>query len=518
MATSVREPTLYLPAPLSHQVPILADPSKRKIWRGGRRGAKSRADLIAAILGHGPHQNGKPTLRGILQGASGVWITPDYPQARAIWREEIRPRFAGLPGIDLNETEKRVTVQGLGRLELRSAENIDSVRGAGLDFAICDEGAYFALRYALNAVILPALLDRDGWLMITSTPNAGHDGNAEKETPSYFNTLCEEVEAGQRPGWKHWHTKTTDNPALSPEAIAELRLEYPEGSPIAAQELDAELGVGAGRFYPELGGIDFSKPHYMVCKPSDLPPLLDWYEFWGGYDWGFAHPAAFGQYVRIQNTVYKLDTLYMHRYQDAEQAATIQSHADKRCLQTVYAGSDAFAKRMAHQAMAQTVADIFNGYSIRLQQANVDKLARAKALRRMFVPPSMGPKPGSEVRLVFVDTPGNRQCLQELQALVPDHLNVNVPAKRDANERGQHGDDGADETSFALATPTLDATEPLPMWAYTNVSDGKGPTPPWELENGFRMPTEDGTVDRRAYSVRRGLDSADEQFRWVGGE
>lgn len=513
MTTAVREPTLYLPAPLAHQVPILADPAKRKIWRGGRRGAKSRADLIAATVGHGPYAHGKPTLPGILHGASGVWITPDYPQARAIWREEIRPRFAGIPGVEINETEKRVSVLGLGRLELRSAENIDSIRGAGLDFVIGDEAAYFALRYALNAVLLPALLDRDGWLILTSTPNAGHDGNAEKETPSYFNTLCEEVMNGERPGWKHWHTRTTDNPALSPEAIAELRLEYPEGSPIAAQELDAELGVGAGRFYPELGSIKAGESHRLVVKPSDLPPLLDYYEFWGGFDWGFAHPAAFGQYVRVGNTIYKLDTLYMHRYQDSEMAATIAGSADRRCLHNVYAGGDCFAERRAHSAVAQTVADVFEGYSIRLTRATVDKLARAKALRRLFHDPAYGPKVEHEVEFRFVDTPGNRRCIAELSALVPDHLNVNVPAKRDANERGEHGDDGADETSFALASPTFEAVAPAPLWAYTNVSDGKAEPAPWEkASDTFRLPSADGTIDRREYTVRRGVDSAEGQF------
>lgn len=510
MTAAVQVRPLYIPAALKHQRPILSDPCPRKLWRAGRRTGKSRAALIAATVGHGPRDaHDVPVLRGILHGANGVWVAPDYPQARAIWREEIEPRFAGLPGVEINQVERRVSVSGRGRLELRSAENVDSIRGSGLDFAILDEGAHFHMAYALNDVILPALLDRGGWLFVISSPNAGHDGNPEHSSPSYFNQLCDEVMKELRAGWKHWHNKTEDNPTLSLAAIKTLREEYPSGSPTAAQELDAELGVGAGHFYPELAGWENSS---LIVKASDMPERRDWYEYWAGYDWGFSHPACLGTYMRVGNVVYKLDTLYMHKYQDEEQAATISSGAEKRCLKTVFAGGGAFDQRKAHSAAVETVADVFERYSIHLERANVDKLARAKVLRRLFADPH-GPMPEGQLRLRFLDTPGNRRCLGEIAALVPDPLNINVPAKRDANERGLNGDDGADETSFALATPSLEPQEPAPLYQYTNVSNGKADPAPWELaEAKYRMPDEDGQIDRREYVHRQGLDSADQQF------
>src|SRR6266446_6958624 len=230
--------TLYIPAAKPHQRPILNDPSRRKLWRAGRRTGKSRAALIAATLGHGPvDANGVRPLRGIIAKANGIWVAPDYPQARAIWREEIEPRFAGLDGVDINQAEHRISIRGAGRLELRSAENIDSVRGAALDFAILDEAAHFDAAYAMNDVILPALLDRQGWLFVISSPNAGDDGNADKLIPSYFNRLCGELIAGKRPEWRHWHNRTEDNSTLSRAAIDVLRAEYLPGSWTAKQEL-----------------------------------------------------------------------------------------------------------------------------------------------------------------------------------------------------------------------------------------------------------------------------------------
>ena len=119
--------TLYLPQALPHQREVLDAPDRFKVWRAGRRTGKSRAALIAAMLGHGQGAH-----RGALQGGNIVWLTPDYPQSRAIWREEIKPRLAGLPGVTLHETDRRVSFAGLGSLELRSAESIDNLRGRSL--------------------------------------------------------------------------------------------------------------------------------------------------------------------------------------------------------------------------------------------------------------------------------------------------------------------------------------------------------------------------------------------------
>jgi hypothetical protein len=458
---------LVLPAPLPHQQAVLASPAKRKLWRAGRRTGKSRAALLAAVDGHGPRdERGVPALGGILQGGDVLWLSPDYPQSAAIWREEIVPRFDGLGGVTVSRSERRVEVHSLGSLELRSAEAIDGIRGRRFDGVIVDEAAFLDLELALSAVILPTLVDRDGWLLVIGTPNGGHDGNSAKRVPSYFNLLVEEIEAGHRRSWSAWHNRMEDNATLSAEVIAQLRAEYPAGSLTAQEELDALLVAGGGRFYAELLE-EQDRLWTTVARYEGTWSLPDWADYWGSYDWGFSHPAVCCQFARVGNTVTLLDTLYLHRRQDEEQAAEIRGWADPRCLRQVYAGHDAWAKRLAHSAAAESVADVFDRYGIGLGKAMIDRAAGAKAVRRL-----LAPTPGP-ITLQVNDTPGNRRVIDELSRLVPDPLNLDVPAKRDADERGLNGDDGADAFRYGVATVSMETMAPVVRRAAANVTDGR---------------------------------------------
>ena len=294
-----------------------------------------------------------------------------------------------------------------------------------------------------------------------------------------------------------------DNPSL-PASYWEGLKDLPASIQQALRDGDWDMALGL--FYPEL--LDRDR---LIITANQLPPLLDWHEYWGSYDWGFVHPAVFCSAVRIKQVVYWLDTLYMHRYQDDEQAAMVQGNVDRRCLKMVYAGHDAFAKRQAHSAAAETVADVFARYSINLERASIDKLAGAKVLRRFVAPLAPGPRPAGHIELKIVDTVGNRRALAELASLTPDQLNPNVPAKRDANEKGLGGDDGADGFRYLMASPSFEPLEPVPLYNQSNITDGKAPPAPWEV-GAFRMPDEEGRIDRREYTNRDTSDPEGSQF------
>jgi hypothetical protein len=175
--------------------------------------------------------------KGIVQGGQVAWLAPDFPQGKAIWDEEIRPRFGGARDVDVNNHDRTVTLPNGGMLEMRSAENVDGMRGKGgkLDGVIVDEAAFIRdFFYAWRRVIRPMLVDRGGWALITSTTNIGSD----------FNQLMAEIEAGQRPDQERWapfRGRSRDNKRLPPEEVEALYKEYPPGGSDMMQELEAEL-------------------------------------------------------------------------------------------------------------------------------------------------------------------------------------------------------------------------------------------------------------------------------------
>lgn len=271
---------LILPAPLPHQGAVLSSPARYVLVRAGRRWGKSRMALLASLMGWGKER------KGALQGGEIVWLCPDYPQSRAIWREEIDPRCQGVAGVSVREQERRVEFPGSGALELRSAEAIDGLRGRRLDGVVVDEGAHLDLEYAWTVVLRPALLDRSGWALFPSTPNAGQDGNAGKRAPSYFNILCAREMRGELGGeWAQFHGPTEDNRALGPEEVAALRAEYPGDSLTVRQEIDADLVVGGA-------GLAFAcwrHEVHVVDKAWEPVAEATWC---GGLDFGFRASTA----------------------------------------------------------------------------------------------------------------------------------------------------------------------------------------------------------------------------------
>lgn len=266
--------------------------------------------------------------------------------------------------------------------------------------------------------------------------------------------------------------------------------DLPESLQVALR--DGKWFSALGLFYPELS----DDPERLFITQAQCQPFLDWHHSWGAFDWGFGHPAVYQWFTRVGDAVYWRDTLYMHRYQDEEQAAYIKGNADPRSFRTVYAGHDAFAKRMAHSAAAETVADVFLRYSINLERASIDRAAGSKVVRRFIAPPKPGPMPRGTISLRIVDTPGNRRAVKELAALIPSETDANVPAKRDADEKGQHGDDGADTCRYGLATPSFELMAPPPVFVHSNIDTGVDKAP-WEQPT-FAL-TGNGQVDRREY-------------------
>jgi len=241
-----------------------------------------------------------------------------------------------------------------------------------------------------------------------------------------------------------------DNPHIPAEYLNSLK-SLPERD--YKRFVEGDWTFISGAFFDEL-----SAETHLVPTPE----LKPYWTYWGAYDWGYRHPAVFGTFAKdTDGTVYWLDTIRMHRMDDETQANTVREKAHDPCTRMVFAGHDAFAKRMAHAATVVSPADVFMQYRITMHHAHIQRKSGWAALRRMLTPKQPDGSIGTP-QLLICDTPGNRWAIERLLEMVPDPTDPDDMLKVDANEDGEGGDDCADLARYAIAS-TADAKVPKVM-------------------------------------------------------
>ena len=137
----------YSPRPHQYFTHLATERFKVIVWH--RRAGKT----IAAC---------NELLRQVATKPSGVgaYIGPTFKQTKRVAWDAIK-KYGAAYGIQANETELRADFPNGARIYLLAAEQYDSIRGMGLDFAVLDECAMHP-RPAWEQVIRPALADRRG--------------------------------------------------------------------------------------------------------------------------------------------------------------------------------------------------------------------------------------------------------------------------------------------------------------------------------------------------------------------
>jgi len=178
------------------------------------------------------------------------WVGPDYKRAAEGWGF-IRGLVNQIPGAQTREVERIATLPGGGTIEVRSADDPDSLRGAGLDGAVMDEAAYMDETDWTHA-LRPALSDRRGWAMFLSST---HGRN-------WFYDLYER--AASLDGWARWQRPSSDNPELDPDELEQARREL--GADVYAQEYEAQ--------FLDLATVQPFRPEWLLpYDPAHRPPL-----------------------------------------------------------------------------------------------------------------------------------------------------------------------------------------------------------------------------------------------------
>jgi len=176
-------------------------------------------------------------------------VAPTYRQAKMIaWKmlnNFIPKEFVG----KRNETELSIKLTNGSVIELRGADNADSLRGIGVHFLVCDEFA--TMKDVWEEILRPMLADTMGRALFIGTP-AGK------------NAFWELFMRGQKsdPDYKSWKFKTEDNPYIPRSEIVEAQRQM--APRYFRQEFEASFEDFSGLVYPE-----FTEEH--VIDPFDIP-------------------------------------------------------------------------------------------------------------------------------------------------------------------------------------------------------------------------------------------------------
>lgn len=280
--------------------------------------------------------------------------------------------------------------------------------------------------------------------------------------------------------------KVTDNPTLmkrDPAYAARLNL-LPELERRALRDGDWDVGEGAA--LPELGEINFltafeRKPYHTVFL---------------SFDWGYAHPFSLGIYcVPNDHQLVKLDTITGRGLADQAIVHYVAAALSARgygfgSFDYSVAGGDCWSKHQARVGDAPSTAERFGEMGWYLQRAHDgpgSRVANLSNARRYTAYRGLGENGGNSTpAFLFVDTPGNRACFDQMSSIVCNPDRPEEPLKVNADASGNGGDDMWDETLYAMASRPYAGVEPpahLDPWI-----QGMDPQPMVFGTDGVLMP------------------------------
>jgi len=226
---------------------VHGDSARFKVLAAGRRWGKTRLGV-------------NECLDVASRGGRAWWVAPSYKMSEVGWRPI--HRMGVQIGADIGKVDRQVTLPGGGWVQVRSADNPDSLRGEGLDFVVMDECA-FMHEAAWTEAIRPSLSDRRGNALFISTPKGRN----------WFWRNWMAGQDAQQDEWRSWRFPTSANPYIDPEEIEAARRMLPERT--FQQEYLAEFIHDAGTVFRNI----------RACVVDQAPEWNSAYHYVMGVDW-----------------------------------------------------------------------------------------------------------------------------------------------------------------------------------------------------------------------------------------
>lgn len=232
------------------QQTFLSSDAKYRILACGRRWGKTRACAYEAR----DHFIDTPADADALVW----WVAPVYnPQVLTGFRNFLKFTPDELIA-DVHRTDMRVTM-ATGedhRIEFKSGDDPDNLRGEGVDLLVIDEAANIS-QYAWENALSPTLADSPYSRMVAISTPMGRN---------WFHKLYVRGQDGDWPDYQSWNRPSTDNPFIDHEYVENQRRVLPERA--YRQEYLAE-------FVDDSGGV------FTGVRERNVDPDHDWHEYDG---------------------------------------------------------------------------------------------------------------------------------------------------------------------------------------------------------------------------------------------
>ena len=177
---------------------VRKDQARFKLIAAGRRWGKTRLGTLLC-------------LEAGLEGGRAWWVAPSYKMGYVGWRG-LQRLGQQVRGAKLSLVNRMITTPGGGEVQVRSADDPQSLRGDGLDLVVLDECAYMK-EQAWSEALRPSLSDRKGAALFISTPHG----------LNWFRDLWQRGQDDAFPDWQSWSFKTSDNPFIDKDEIEAAR-------------------------------------------------------------------------------------------------------------------------------------------------------------------------------------------------------------------------------------------------------------------------------------------------------
>lgn len=234
------------------------------------------------------------------------YIAPSYVQAKQIaWRA--LKDLVGHHAKKTNENELYVEFANGAVIQLKGADNPDSLRGVSLSGAVLDEAAFMqedVWKYAVR----PACSDKLAPVLFISSP-AGWN---------WFKTMYDYAKRGTDPNWQAWQFTTEQGGNVPKEEVENARRELPPK--VFNQEYLATFETLSNQVYS-----NFSPEESILTRH---PNLDDFYELHVGIDFNVAVMSAVVA-VKVADQIHVIDAIELENSNTMELAEYLKSKYPK---------------------------------------------------------------------------------------------------------------------------------------------------------------------------------------------